>query len=74
MHTQSSHGHRSTFRNGSGFTLIELLVVIAIIGILAALILPALSRTKERALETTCVNNFHQIGLGMRMYVEDNHS
>ena len=74
MHTQSSHGHRSTFRNRSGFTLIELLVVIAIIGILAALILPALSRSKEKALETTCVNNFHQIGLGMRMYVEDNHS
>jgi prepilin-type N-terminal cleavage/methylation domain-containing protein len=54
------------------FTLIEMLVVISIIGILAALLLPVLSRGKENARSAVCLGNLHQIGIALQLYTSDN--
>jgi prepilin-type N-terminal cleavage/methylation domain-containing protein/prepilin-type processing-associated H-X9-DG protein len=74
MPSPHSEAPQASVARRNGFTLIELLVVIAIIAILAALLLPALSKAKLKAQSITCVSNLHQLGTSWIMYADDNNN
>ena len=71
-HFPKTVGHRTSGGRRSAFTLVELLVVIGIIGLLVALLLPAMSRARRQANMTKCAANLHNIGLTLTIYAANN--
>ncbi len=70
MNVKSASRRQNT--RGVAFTIIELLVVIAIIALLAAVLLPVLSKSKEAGRSTACLSNLHQIGIALQLFVDGN--
>jgi prepilin-type N-terminal cleavage/methylation domain-containing protein len=64
--------HARTVRAADGFTLVELLVVVAIIGMLAALLMPAIAGSAEKAKSAKCLGSLRQVGIAVQQYVNDN--